>query len=99
MVISGYGWERACAEPNNRPEFKLVDGFGLVDKKLTLRRFTRVWWRYEKPDDKEPKMIIHNPEKPVTTGGYIRPEYYSMQILEYGFRRRELWIPANNSAS
>ena len=93
VVINGSGWKHACAEANNTPEFTLVDGFGFVGNTLTLRRFTRVWWRFENEGDKEPKVFIPAPFTGLTSGGYIRPEYYYVRMHPNWLRTRTLWIP------
>lgn len=93
VVINGCGWNHACAEENNTPEFTLVDGFGLLNKTMTLRRFTRVWWRFENEWDKEPNVFIPAPYTGLTSGGYIRPEYYYARMHPDWLRTRTLWIP------
>lgn len=91
------GWKQACAERNNTPEFTLVDGFGAMfgamDGALTLRRFARVWWRFENGASATPKVFVPDPNKPVTSGGYIRPEYWHAAMAVTGLKKRELWIP------
>lgn len=86
------GWTHACSESNNRPSFTLIDGVGTVASKLCVRRFTRVWWRYEHPDAEEPEVYLPDPYEPFTSGGYIRPQYYHATLERHSLRDRELWL-------
>lgn len=86
------GWARACTEGCNRPSFTHIDGVQVVMNTLCVRRFARVWWRYDHSDDAEPKVYIPDPDKPSTSGGYIRAQYYHAVLVPQSLSRRDLWL-------
>ena len=78
---------RRTTRPSSRSSTALA-----VEQDVTLRRFTRVWWRFENEGDKEPKFS-YPPVTGLTSGGYIRPEYYYVRMHPNWLRTRTLWIP------